>query len=215
MAPRYFHLQHWRLWYWIRGWKTHPPSTTIPSGTLNHNHRLRGDQICGSGLWLDIQYQALPEQVPFSHEILYWFFLLKYGHAKPTNPRLALHNYRDIKYGDKQQIIPEENNISDIDVAGVKIIKAIIGELLHYARAVNNKLLVALIDIGAQQATDTKANADSIKKLLYYVATYPNDGIYYRASDIVLDAHSDTRFHNESNGSSCEGAHIFFIWEWP
>ena len=45
--------------------------------------------------------------------------------------------------------------------------------------------------------------------LLDYLATYPNDGTLYRASDMVLAAHSNTGFHNESNGRSRAGAHIF------
>ena len=60
---------------------------------------------------------------------------------------------------------------------GVKRIQAIIGVLVYYARAIKNKLLVALSYIGSQQVTDTEATADSIKHLLYYVNTYPNDGI--------------------------------------
>ena len=47
-------------------------------------------------------------------------------------------------------------------------------------RAVNNKLLVALIAIGPQQAAATYDTAAAIEKLLDYVATYPNDGILFR-----------------------------------
>ena len=45
--------------------------------------------------------------------------------------------------------------------------------------------------------------------MLDYLATYPNDGIVYRASDMILAAHSDAGFHNESKGRSQAGAHIF------
>ena len=45
--------------------------------------------------------------------------------------------------------------------------------------------------------------------MLYYLATYPNDGIVYRASDMILAAHSDAGFHNESKGRSRAGSHIF------
>ena len=67
---------------------------------------------------------------------------------------------------------------------------------MYYARAVNNKLLVALSDIFAQQAAATKATAAVIKQLLYHVATYPNEEIVYRASYMVLAANSDARFQN-------------------
>ena len=42
-----------------------------------------------------------------------------------------------------------------------------------------------------------------------YCATYPSDGIIYCSSNMVLYAHSDTGFHNESKGRNRAGAHIF------
>ena len=45
--------------------------------------------------------------------------------------------------------------------------------------------------------------------MLDCLATYPNDGIVYRASNMILAAHSDAGFNNESKGRSRAGAHIF------
>ena len=45
--------------------------------------------------------------------------------------------------------------------------------------------------------------------MLDYLATYPNDGIVYQASDMILAAHSDAGFHNESKGRSRAKAHIY------
>jgi hypothetical protein len=45
--------------------------------------------------------------------------------------------------------------------------------------------------------------------LLNYVATYPNDGIVYRASDMVLCAHADAGYLNKTQSCSRAGAHIF------
>ena len=42
-----------------------------------------------------------------------------------------------------------------------------------------------------------------------YCTTYPSDGILYHYSDMVLCAHSDTGFQNESHGRSRDGAYIF------
>ena len=50
----------------------------------------------------------------------------------------------------------------------------------------NNKLLVALSAIGSQQASATEATNEAIHQLLDYCATYPDDGILYRSSDMVL-----------------------------
>ena len=76
-------------------------------------------------------------------------------------------------------------------------------------RAVNNKLLVVLIAISAQQAAATEDTAAVIEKLLDYVATHPNDGILLRKSDMILAAHADAGFLNESQSRSRAGAHIF------
>ena len=45
--------------------------------------------------------------------------------------------------------------------------------------------------------------------MLGYHATYPNDGIVYRASDMILAAQSNAGFHNESKGRSRARAQIF------
>jgi hypothetical protein len=88
--------------------------------------------------------------------------------------------------------------------------------LLYYARAVDNKLLVALSAIAARQsyatvATEQAATEQAVHLLLDYVATYPADGIVYRSSDMILCAHADAGFLNETNSRSRVGAHIFLL----
>ena len=83
------------------------------------------------------------------------------------------------------------------------------GALLYVGRAVNNKLLVTLSAIGTQQSAETEDTAASIEQLLDYVATYPNDGILFRKGDMILAAHADARFLNESRARSRADAHIF------
>ena len=75
-------------------------------------------------------------------------------------------------------------------------------------RAFNNKLFVALIEIGAQQAAAAENTAAAIEQLLDYVATYSNDGILFRKSDMILVAHADAGFLNESRARSRADAHI-------
>ena len=83
------------------------------------------------------------------------------------------------------------------------------GALLYVGRAVNNKLLVTLSAIGTQQSAETEDIAASIEQLLDYVATYPNDGILFRKSDMILAAHADAGFLDESRARSRADAHIF------
>ena len=135
--------------------------------------------------------------------------LLKYNHSRPSKPQHAPHKHRPIVYGAKEQLLPDEDTSPPLDDAGIKRIQGIVGSLLYYARAVDNKLLVALSTISAQQAKATQATADAVHQLLDYVATYPNDGITYKASSMVLAAHSDASFLTEPGSRSRAGAHIF------
>jgi hypothetical protein len=69
--------------------------------------------------------------------------------------------------------------------------------------------LVALSAIAAQQPFATVATKQAVHLLLDYVTTYPSDGIIYQSSDMILCAHSDAGFPNETNSRSCTGAYTF------
>ena len=81
-----------------------------------------------------------------------------------------------------------------MDDKGVKRIQGVVGTLLYVGRAVNNKLIFALRAIGVQQEKTTEETAAAIEQLIDYVATYPNDGILFRARNRILVAHSDAGF---------------------
>ena len=137
--------------------------------------------------------------------------LLKYGHPCPSKPQLSPHKHREVIYGAKEQLTPEDDTTPPLDRQGTKRFQGIVGALLYYARAVDNKLLIGLSSIGSQQAATTqrKHTNDVINQILDYCATYLANGILYHSSDMVLCAHSDAGFHNESKGRSRAGAHIF------
>jgi hypothetical protein len=134
--------------------------------------------------------------------------LVKYGHPRPAKPQLSPHRHAVIHYGAKAQYVVEDKPSPPLDAAGISRVQQIVGALLFYGRAVDNKLLVALSDIGSEQAAATKATAADLHQLLDYVATYPDDGIFYRASDMILAAHADASYLNVSKARSRAGAHI-------
>ena len=135
--------------------------------------------------------------------------LLEVGHKTPSKPQRAPHKWKEIKYGSHIQMAPDEDTSPPLDEKGIRRVQQIVGGLLYYGRAVDNKILVALSAIGAQQAAATENTNKAIEMLLDYLATYPNDGITYRSSDMVLCGHSDAGFNNESRSRSRAGAHIF------
>ena len=125
------------------------------------------------------------------------FDLVALNHPAPKKPQLSPHRCREIKYGSKFQHAHEEDTSTPLDHSGIRRVQQIVGALLWVGRAVNNKLHVALSAIGSQQASATESKNDAIHQLLDYCATYPDDGIIYRSSDMILAAHSDAEFANE------------------
>ena len=116
-----------------------------------------------------------------------------------------------ISYGAKAQLMSKANTSECLEEHHKHRIQEIVGSLLYYAQAVDNKLLVALSTIAARQSYATVSTEQAVHLLLDYVATYPADGIVYRASDMILCAHADTSFLNETNSCSRAGAHIFLL----
>ncbi len=90
-------------------------------------------------------------------------------------------------------------------------LQEIVGSLLYNARAVDNKLLVALSAIAAHQAKAIIATEQAVDLILNYVATYPNEDIVYWANNMILFAHVDAGLLNKTNSCSRAGAHIYFL----
>ena len=135
--------------------------------------------------------------------------LIKVVNKPPVKKQLFLHRCRDITYVSNVQQAPEEDSSPALDKLGVHQVKIIVGDLLNYALAVNNKLLVALSAIGEHQASATEKMQKAINHLLDYCTKYPDDGIVYCSSDMILTARSDAGFKIEIKERSIAGAHIF------
>ena len=141
--------------------------------------------------------------------------MIKYKHQQPKKPQHSPHAHREIIYGAKEQWVPDDDISPRLNDTGIKQVQGIVGSLLYYAHAVNNKLLATLSAISSQQAKATENTAKAVNQVLDYVATYPSDGITYRASNMVLAAHSDASFLTEPNSRSQAGAHIFLMEDDP
>ena len=69
--------------------------------------------------------------------------------------------------------------------------------------------MVPLSAIHSQQAAATVNTDVAVDQLVEYIATYLNDIITYRVSDMILAAHSDASYLNEILSRSRAGSHIF------
>jgi len=164
---------------------------------------------------IDIDWNYTNRTCRFSMKGYIAELLLKYNHKSPTKPQHAPHAHCEIIYGAKEQFVPNTDNSAPLDEAGIKRIQGIIGSLLYYAHDVDNKLLATLSTIASQQSKATENTAKAVNQLLDYVATYPNNGTTYRASAMVLAAHSDASVLPEPGSRSRAGAHIFLSEDEP
>ena len=73
-----------------------------------------------------------------------------YDQPLPSKPKHYPHRHFEITCGAKQQLVPDNHTSPALDITGIRRIQAIVGALLYYSRAVDNKLSVALSDIGTQ-----------------------------------------------------------------
>ena len=58
--------------------------------------------------------------------------LLNYGHPRPKKPQLSPHKHREVIYGEKDQLAPEDDTTPPLDSQGTKCVQGIVGALLCY-----------------------------------------------------------------------------------
>jgi hypothetical protein len=129
--------------------------------------------------------------------------LIRFEHPRPTKLQHAPHGT------DAQLQTIEVDTSPLLDAAGIKQVQSMVGCLLYYAHADDNKLLCTLSTISAQQASSTQNPLAAVNQLLDHVATYPSNGVTFRASNMILAAHSDSSYLSETKSCSRAGAHIF------
>jgi hypothetical protein len=164
-----------------------------------------GDKIAG----INVQWDFPGRRVRIDMQTYIDTLLLTLDWPKPRTCQLSPFIATPIAYGQKTQLTPEDDTSAPLSAERLLRVQKVIGSLLYYARAMDNKLLVALNAIAARQSTATIHTEQLVDTLLDYVATYPNDGIVYRASDMVLCAHADAGYLNESKSRSRARAHIY------
>ena len=92
-----------------------------------------------------------------------------------------------------QDFLPQSN---------IKTIQSITGSFLHYARAIDSTILLAVNEISTSQAKPTTYTKEEYQQLMDYVATHPNAYVRYYASNMVLWADSDAAYLVIANARS-------------
>ena len=138
--------------------------------------------------------------------------LQRYKHLTAKKPQHCPYNPLPKKYGkDAQDTIPDDTS-PRVDEARRKKIQQIVGSILYYARAVDLTVLMALSTIAGEQAKATEHTESTVEQLLDYLATHPDATIRFRASDMVLNIHSDASYLSEKKARSRACGHYFLGW---
>ena len=88
-----------------------------------------------------------------------------------------------------------------------------VGSILHYARAVDLTVLMALSTIASEQSKGTEQTMQKCKQLLDYLASHPNATVHFHASDMIMNIHSDASYLSEKNAHSRACGHFFMGWK--
>ncbi len=83
----------------------------------------------------------------------------------------------------------------------------------YYARAVDLTVLMALSTIASEQSKGTEQMMQKCKQLLDYLATHSNATLWFHASDIILNIHSNASYLSEANAHSRACGHFFMGWK--
>jgi hypothetical protein len=76
-------------------------------------------------------------------------------------------------------------------------------------RAVDPTILMALSAIGAQQSASTEETLAHVNQFLDYMWMHPDAKIGYRASDMILNVHSDASYLSAPKAQSHAGGYFF------
>jgi hypothetical protein len=121
-------------------------------------------------------------------------------------PQHCPYTPHPITHGKDYQATTPSNTSPLLDAAGKKPIQKIVGSFLYYTRAVNLTILMALSGISTQQSAPTEETLAHVIQFLDCMWIYPDAKIRYRASDMILNVHSDASYLSAPKACSCAGS---------
>jgi hypothetical protein len=135
--------------------------------------------------------------------------LTRYNYLLPFKPQHCPYTPNPIAYGkDNQATTPTSNTSPLLNTAGKKRIKQIVSSFLYYTRTVNPTILMALFAIAAQQSAPTEETLVRMNQFLDCMWMHPDAKIRYRASDMILNIHSDASYLSAPKAQSRAGGYF-------
>ncbi len=168
-----------------------------------------GDLYCGIQLVWDYNAQTL--DISMSGYIKK--VLQKYKHCVPSKPQHCPYSQSSKQYGRKAHEPLPVNISPKLPPKEIKEIQSVIGSILYYAHADNITVLMALSSIAIKQTKGTTSMMEKAKQLLDYLATNPDATMRFKASDMIMNVHSDALYLSEGNAQSRACRHFFMGWD--
>jgi hypothetical protein len=82
----------------------------------------------------------------------------------------------------------------------------------YCARAVDMTVLMALSMIASKQKEEMERTMEKALQVLYYLVAHPDAKVKFRASDMVMNIHSDASYLTEPKARSRACGHFFNGW---
>ena len=120
--------------------------------------------------------------------------LLKYQHKHPAKPQYTPHKYNQPIYGKNVQYASQESTNPILPPKQIQQVQSKVGTCLYYGRGVDPTILVALNELGTQQAKPTATTEKALSMLFDYLSTYPNAIIRFVAGTMQLKVESDASY---------------------
>ena len=113
-----------------------------------------------------------------------------------------------IIYGANKQYDTPQSTAPLLDRKGKKFIQQVCGNFLFLGQAVDSTLLFPIGAIASQSATPTEYTIRQTQQLLDYISTQEEAVLTFKASDMKLSAHSNSRYLSEPKACSRAGGHF-------
>ena len=223
LAKAGYHQSEYTPGYWTHEWR--PISFTLIVddfgvkyigkehaehllSTIKEHYECKADWDGGRYIGLTLDWDYENKEVHLSMPGYVAEALQRFQHPHPTRPQHQPHKHVVPTYGQKTQYETVDES-AKLDKAGKTYIQQVTGTFLYYARAVDPTMLVALSAIASAQSNPTVETMEKCKLFMDYASTHPDAIITYRASEMVLAAHSDASYLIEPKARSRAGGHFF------
>ena len=102
-----------------------------------------------------------------------------------------------------QYVEPDES--PPLTASEVTEVQEIVGCFLWYGRVIDSTFLPAVNAINSEMVDPTQRLLRDCERLLAYAASYPDNSLVYRASDMILEAQTDASYLSRSRSRSVVG----------